>query len=161
MSKKSTVQPTPVETLSTDDIAAVIAESITDALADELSNVELIKESDELNAAYLSEIEQKVLLILRPETKKVRTKKTENIKLYASTDKQLTESQKLPKQALIILQAIQRRGSSPTTMEQWTADSVHNGLETKQEPIRIVMYYRPLLISTGFVVEAAPETENK
>lgn len=71
-------------------------------------------------------------------------------KTYTRTEKQLTEKQSLPKQCMIVLNSLTEPNM---TLESWTEKCLANGLETRQEPVRIVMYYRPLLISGGFVTE--------
>lgn len=104
--------------------------------------------------AQLTKEEQRAVLDelqarLAPVTKaKVKT----HTKFYTRTDKQLAATQSLPKQAKILLDVLPV--GDMIDIDAWTALALKAGLDTKQEPVRITMYYRPMLITGGFIVES-------
>ncbi len=112
-------------------------------------NEKVIKILQELNAGITAE--QVAIFIANPELvdKKPKVKKTS--KNYTRTDATLPTGAKLPKQAQVVLESL----VDTMNLETWTEAAIEAGLVTNQAPIRIVMYYRPLLIKLGLVSEIA------
>ena len=104
--------------------------------------------------AQLTKAEQKAVLdeLQARYTTVTKVKSKVPSKFYTRTDKVLAASQTLPKQAKILLEVL------PTDklidIDAWTELALKAGLETKQEPVRITMYYRPTLIAGGFITES-------
>jgi hypothetical protein len=88
---------------------------------------------------------------IKPQVKRKR----KNAQVYQATGKKVTN---LPLQAKICLEAL----VGDLTLSEWANAAVKAGLKTKQDPERIIMYYRPQLIGEGYVVmktQETPETE--
>lgn len=58
---------------------------------------------------------------------------------------------KLPKQERVVLQSLP---PTPTTLEVWAKNSIMNGLVTKQDPSRIILYYLKDMIDRGLVTKS-------
>ena len=95
--------------------------------------------------AVLDELQARLMPVAKAKTKT-------HTKFYTRTDKQLTATQSLPKQAKILLETLTT--TDLIDIDVWTERALKAGLETKQEPVRITMYYRPMLIAGGFIVES-------
>lgn len=95
--------------------------------------------------AVLDELQARILPVAKAKTKT-------HTKFYTRTDKQLKATESLPKQAKILLEVLST--TDMIDIDAWTERAIKAGLETRQEPVRITMYYRPTLIAGGFVVES-------
>ena len=87
------------------------------------------------------------------ETKIEKVKPT----FYFSRSEMSYHMMKLPKQERVVLQSLP---PTPTTLESWAKFSIENGLVTKQDPSRIILYYLKDMIDRGLVTKSETNVQS-
>lgn len=140
------------EMVVNEDSEVIVNDKMTDNVDESVEDTiekEAIRLLQNLNPQIT--VDQVKLFVQNPSVVKQKKKVEKPSRLYEKTDKQLPASSKLPKQAEIALNSL----TGQMTLKEWTDAAIKGGLVTTQEPIRIIMYYRPRLIDLGLIKEVA------